>query len=548
MQNPAQTRYAAHALSVLFTTLVLAATPALAAEVAERAPVRAVTLYPEGAEVVRTLRVELEAGRHEVVIRGLPETLDTSAIRIGVKPGDLVDLRGFTTRLRPAADYVGPRERELEAEIERLSDEIRLRDDRIRAARIQLRLVERIGETAADIATKELAAGQPEPGAWRKSWEAVGSGAIEILEVMRQNEREKRNLERELEAKRRELEEIRTGARATRDLVLDLEVEEATAASIELRHTVEEAGWSPLYEARLHSRRGELTFERRARAWQRTGEDWRGIALRLATTRPREAVLPPGLDPWFVDIVEPEAARERALARKVPQATVALAPPEPSPSTPGIRREADEFHTVFTVSKPADLLADGSQRTVTLARDKFPAELVVTVTPKVDPSPYLTASFVYDEPDPVLPGPVRLVRDGAYVGESRLDFLVPGEKVRLGFGRDDKVVIEHRLLTDFKSREGLVGRYRRIERRWETRVRNRHKRALSITVFDRLPVPKDERITVELLEDGTPPTERDVDGRPGVLAWRYDYEPGEERTIRFGFAVTFPADLEIRGL
>ena len=545
MEALARRRYA---FPLLFAVLALAAKAAGAAEVRERAPVVAATLYPEGAEVVRMLRLELEPGRHDVVIEGLPEALDPAAIRISVKPGDLVDLRGFTTRLRPAAEYVGPRERELEAEIERLADEIRLRDDRIRAARIQLRLVERIGEAAADLATKELAAGQPEPGAWRKSWEAVGSGAIEILEVMRQNEREKRELERRLEAKRRELEEIRTGARASRELILDLEIEETATVSVELRHMLERAGWSPLYEARLHSRRGELTFERRARVWQKTGEDWRGIALRLATTRPRQTVSPPRLDPWFVDIVEPEvAARERALARKVPEGTVALAEPEPSPA-PDIMREADEFHTVFTVSKPVDLLADGSRRMVTLARDKFPAELLVTVTPKIDPSPYLTASFLYDEPDPVLPGPVRLVRDGAYVGESWLDFVVPGEKVRLGFGRDDKVVIEHRLVTDFKSSEGIVGRYRRIERRWEIRVRNRHKRALPIVVFDRLPVPKDERITVELLEDGTPPTERDVDGRPGVLGWRYDYEPGEERTIRFGFAVTFPTDLKVGGL
>ena len=536
-----------YAFPLLFAALALAAEAAGAAEVRERAPVVAATLYPEGAEVVRMLRLELEPGRYDVVIEGLPETLDPAAIRISVKPGDLVDLRGFTTRLRPAAEYVGPRERELEAEIERLADEIRLRDDRIRAARIQLRLVERIGEAAADLATKELASGQPEPGAWRKSWEAVGSGAIEILEVMRQNEREKRQLERRLEAKRRELEEVRTGARASRELILDLEIEETATVSVELRHMLERAGWSTLYEARLHSRRGELTFERRARAWQKTGEDWRGIALRLATTRPRQSVSPPRLDPWFVDIVEPQpAARERALARKVPEGTVALAEPEPSPA-PDIMRETDEFHTVFTVSKPVDLLADGSRRMVTLARDKFPAELLVEVTPKIDPSPYLTASFLYDEPDPVLPGPVRLVRDGAYVGESWLDFVVPGEKVRLGFGRDDKVVIEHRLVTDFKSSEGIVGRYRRIERRWETDVRNRHKRALPIVVLDRLPVPKDERITVELLEDGTPPTERDVDGRPGVLGWRYDYEPGEKRTIRFGFAVTFPTDLAVGG-
>ncbi len=525
-------------------TVLLTVTAAEAAEIRRNAPVRAATLYPQGAEVVRTLSVELEAGRRQVVLEGLPAELDTGSIRIAAKPGDRIDLRGFTTRLRPAADYVGPRERELEREIERLGDEVRLREDRIRAARIQLRLVERIGEAAADLATAELAAGQPQPGAWRKSWEAVGSGAIEILEVMRQNEREKRELQRRLDAKKRELEQIRTGARATTELILDLEIEEATTASIEVRHLVEQAGWTSIYEARLHSRKGEISLLRRAQAWQKTGEDWRNVALRLTTTRPRGSVVPPRLDPWYLDVVEPgPAVRERTSRPGTPEAAFALAAPAPP-----VEREVGEFHTTFTVSKRLDLAADGSRRTITLTRDKLRADLLVEIAPKVDPAPYLTARFTYDEADPLLPGPVRLVRDGAYVGETVLDLVVAGQDIRLGFGRDDKVEVEHRLDTDFKSEEGIIQSYRRLERRWVTRVRNRHKRALPIVVYDRMPTPLDERITVELLEDTTPPTTRGVGGRPGVLAWRYEYEPGEERRIRFGFAVTFPEDLEVSGL
>lgn len=532
-------------LGLAVVLMVVGTAPARSAEELRLyAPVHGAILYPRGAEVLRTLETELATGRHDVIIEGLPEDLDAASIRIIVKPGDRVDLRGFSTRLRPAAEYVGPRERELQAEIERLADEIRLREDRIRAARIQLRLVERIGQAAADIATKELAAGQPQPGVWRKSWEAVGSGAIEILEVMRQNEREKRELERELEARKRELEQLRSGARATKELVLDLEAEKTTTVSIELRHFVEQAGWTPLYEARLRSRKGEITLERRAQTWQKTGEDWRGVNLRLTTTRPRSAVTPPRLDPWFVDIVEMRPlARKRTPAPAPPEATFAL-----SADDGAVERRVEEFHTTFNVSRPVDLLADGSRRVVALTRDKLPADLLVEATPKLDPAPYLTARFTYTEAEPLLPGPVRLVRDGAYVGETQLGFVVAGQEIRLGFGRDDKVEVTRRIATDFKSEEGILESYRRVERRWVIGVRNRHKRAIPIVVYDQLPTPKDERITVELLGDSTPPTERDVDGKPGVLAWRYAYQPGERREIRFGFAVIFPEDLAIGGL
>ena len=56
-----------------------------------------------------------------------------------------------------------------------------------------------------------------------------------------------------------------------------------------------------------------------------------------------------------------------------------------------------------------------------------------------------------------------------------------------------------------------------------------------------------ERIEVELLRATTKPTERDIDGHKGVLAWTDTYEPNEERTIKFGYAVTHPEDQTVSG-
>jgi hypothetical protein len=70
---------------------------------------------------------------------------------------------------------------------------------------------------------------------------------------------------------------------------------------------------------------------------------------------------------------------------------------------------------------------------------------------------------------------------------------------------------------------------------------------MDITVLDQLPVAQDERIEVQLLRTSTSPDERDVDDRKGVLAWRGTYEPGEERTIKFAYAVTFPDGQAVPG-
>jgi hypothetical protein len=123
----------------------------------------------------------------------------------------------------------------------------------------------------------------------------------------------------------------------------------------------------------------------------------------------------------------------------------------------------------------------------------------------------------------------------------------PGDELRLGFGQDEAVAVERRLDTSYRSQEGIFDTYRRLERHYVMRVRNGHGVAVEIELLDRIPVPQDERIRVELTSETTPPDQRDVDGRRGVLAWRGRFAPGEEREIRLGFAVIVPDGLELDG-
>ncbi len=55
------------------------------------------------------------------------------------------------------------------------------------------------------------------------------------------------------------------------------------------------------------------------------------------------------------------------------------------------------------------------------------------------------------------------------------------------------------------------------------------------------------RIEAELLRGSTKVSERDVEKRKGVLAWRATYEPGETCTIKFGYAVTYPDGQAVPG-
>ncbi len=55
------------------------------------------------------------------------------------------------------------------------------------------------------------------------------------------------------------------------------------------------------------------------------------------------------------------------------------------------------------------------------------------------------------------------------------------------------------------------------------------------------------RFEVAVVRGSTKVSERDVGQRKGVLAWRGSYEPGETRTIKFGYAVTYPDGQAVPG-
>jgi uncharacterized protein (TIGR02231 family) len=531
-------------VSLLSLLLFAATAPASSADApVVEAPLVAVELYPAGARLTRRAEVELGAGSARVELRGLPAKLDAGAIEVLVEPPHAAAVSAVDLRQQMFAGPAHARERELLAEIEALERERDLRRDRIEAGQLQLRMLRRLAQLSGAQAGNGLLAGEPRPDVWRRGWETLGTGALEILTNIRDNEYEAREIERRIEAKRRELDEVATGARAEGVLGVELEVGRPGPIALVLRYDHPEAGFRPVYEAHLATREGTVALRRRAVVWQRTGEDWSGVELVLASVRSTGPTKPPQPEPWFVDVHE-----LRALPRGI--AKEGAAPPAPSETAPALAAavvDATPFAVRYRLPEPVDLPADGRERVFGLASGRHEAELVVTSYPAADPDAFLLARFVYDLGEPLLPGELRLFRDGVAAGLDHLPATVPGAELRLGFGRDEAVAVERRLDTGFRSEEGIFETYRRVERHYVTRIRNGHDRPVEIELLDRIPVPQDERIRVELTRETTPPDERDVGGRRGVLAWRATFAPGEEREIRLGFAVIFPRELEVDG-
>lgn len=514
------------------------------------APIAEVTVYSNGARITRTLAINAAAGGATVTVAGLTPQLDPDSIRIAEAP-DWLRIASVESRPVFAMEAYQEEVRLLEETIAGLEDEKAALNDRKRAADRQLALIEALIAETPKAGSENV---PPRPAEdWGRMIALVGEGAAEAYAEQRAVAQGLRDVDAALQKAQNELGQLRGSQRQTYTVDIVYESAQEGAATLALSYRTAGARWRPLYDARLDTEEAVLTLVQLAEVTQTTGEPWDGVALTLSTARPDYRGGVPELDTWFLEYVRVAEMRrgseqfrdEADLAKSIPAAPMPAK--EETAQGQSVDVIASEFAAAYKVPGRATVPPDGSAQKVMLTESSYGVALSVKAAPKVKPQAFLVGEIEYDGEVPLLPGIVSVYRDGAYVGRQSTGMIRPDETKELSFGIDDRVAIEYRLAEGERADAGLLTRRKRDRRLYKIDVANNHARPIEITVFDQLPVAREEDIDVEVLNAITEPTERDFDDRKGVLAWRYTYEPGEERTIEFGYEVSYPADQRIPG-
>ncbi|HUF57185.1 MAG TPA: mucoidy inhibitor MuiA family protein [Thermohalobaculum sp.] len=508
------------------------------------APITAVTVYPGGAEVTRRIAVEAATGEQAIRIPNLTIGLDPASLRAATDAEHL-EIASVDVEHAFSAEANQAEARALEARIDRLEAERAALEDAVRAAERQLALVEALVRGAAD-GEGEGESGPPPVEHWQDMLGFIGEASAAAYARQREARREIEAIEAELEKAQGELALLRDGSRQSYTAVIALASAEAEPGDLTLTYRVGDAGWRPLYDARIDTSAETLELTQLAEVIQRTGEPWDGVSLSLATSQPHLGGPLPELETWFVDL-QPEAVAKELRRGGAPASSDGFADeaeqmaPAPAPEPP-VALVAGDFSATYVVPGRVHVPADGTAKKVRLDRLDLGLSLHASVVPALSPVAHLVGRLTWEGEAPLLPGQVSLYRDGAFVGRHGLAMLRPGEERELSLGADERIAVERRLAGGERGSSGLIRTEESESRLYRTEITNHHDRPLGIAVLDRMPVPRHEDIEVELMSESTAPTERDVDDREGVLAWRHDYAPGETRVIEFGYRVRFPEE------
>ncbi len=542
-------RHLALAATVALAALVTA--PALAAEIALTAKVEAVTVFPDGAMVTREGQAALPAGEHVLLLKGLPAGVDPASVRIEAKADVPLVIGTVESRAAPAAQPSG----EAAGKLKNLRQELAHAQGRIDAGEAERRAIERLTLASAEGASREKGL---DIEAARKAWTALGE-ATAALNARLVAERAKAT---DIEAEIKALEALESRIRAVPpnrlDLAVAIEAPREAKAAFSVTYRVSGARWLPVYDAQLvTAEKPKLTLIRRADIIQRTGEDWTEAKLTLSTQRVARGTAAPDLPTQTVTLYDPALPQPLARAqvernaadamreRQAPAAAMAA----PAPAIIAQEREAEAEISAFSASYVApgrvSVTGDGARKSVRLAAREIAPELIARVAPALDTTAYLSASFTQADEAPLLAGEINLSRDGAFVGKGRIGFTPAGDKVELGFGADDRIKVTRSPLRRQENDPSWASSARRQLSDHKTTVQNLHKEAMTVQVIDRVPVSENTAIVVETLKETTPPTEKQIGDKRGVMGWTLALKPGESRDIRLAWRMRWPADREI---
>jgi uncharacterized protein (TIGR02231 family) len=537
--------------------------PALAVEINANSHIDAVTVYPQGAEIQRIAALTLEPGEHTLLFAGLPGEMQAETIRIeGDSPGK-IEIGSVDSKLVSVpSTEIDAQRRRIERDIEVLTDERAALEQTIADGEFQKRLLEQLATGSIAPTPKEGDARPVDAAQLGGVLDLVSSKLQTIGKIILEARVRHREIDRQVNDLTLKLGELAPREVTTMLVSVHVTVPMATSGNFKLRYRIGQAGWMPIYDARLgtpEKGKANATIElvRRAEVRQSTTESWDNVALTLSTARPTGSTAAPDMLPQGVDAFDEGRGRNfardgvsrgdtRGVDSTLEDATLGAGLPAPrSVAQMEAEIQVAGFQALYGIQGRVSIDNTGTAKKVRIATDSIEAKLSARAVPKLDPNAYLTASFTVGGETPFLPGPITLYRDGVYMGQGDLPMLSPGEETKLGFGVDDLVKVKRVEVKRTKGEEGLITTSNVDTRAYDVTAKNLHDFPLQITVIDQMPYSTNEDVTVETLSGMTPPSQSNVERRRGVLAWSFDLEPKAEKVIKHGYKITWPKDMTV---
>ena len=530
---------------------LLAASPVFAEEYLVRADVAEATVYAEGAEIIRRIELDLEAGTHRVLFPSDVFELPLVRASDGVVLGAIGRVEDRTLEEGALAS---PEEQAARAAVDAAEEAVREAEQSwqaagsaLRAAELQQSYLQAIvagGEdgVAMPDSAEDLATVLATLGAQMEAAQAAQHSAILAQRDLQEVVEDRRE---ELAAARRALADLQPFPEVVDLWSVELVVAEAGPVTLEVVES-SYALWVPVYDAHLDSETGALLLERQVALQVDGFLPWRGVDVTLSTADPGRQRAPSGLSPSRASIYEARpATRTESFSGGLADMSFDSAAPMVEPVMVVEDRSAgilvDGLSLSYRMADPVTIASNG-QIILPFGDIALEADLINRAVPRRDDTAFLIADIENTAGEPILPGETRFFRDGALIGEGYLDFIPEGAEAELPFGPLDHIQLTWTDLSRDSGDRGVFVSSNTEDRRVLVTAQNLSGEPVELELLYATPFSEQEDLEVEV-SASLPPDATAWDDLRGVFAWDLELLPGAEAQIALEFAFDWPDDM-----
>jgi uncharacterized protein (TIGR02231 family) len=496
-----------------------------------------ITVYLNGASVLRSQKLNLKVGRNTFKVSGLSTKMDTKSLNLTLSGDaklvtfyfekDIVKDKETSTRLNSLADSL----KSLEYTHEKLGYEL---EAFVVEKELLTSNTARIGENNG-VKTTELTLATTY---YRSKITEINSKILEYQTKIKPIEHRISSIKEKLTSFKNEQNDLQCV-----NLYFIINSSTATSSQLSLRYFVNDVGWAPKYDLRTQGVGSTIDLDYRAQLFNLTGEDWNNVKLILSTAVPSFTLEKPKMDVWGLSYSYNYAGKVRKsetgdgeglLNNKMMRKDLS----ENKTQTNNlVKNELDisDLNVEFPIKEKYTILSDGRPNVIDVNSYKLDASYYYFSIPKVAQEVYLIGKMVGWESLNLLEGKANVYLDGTFVGQSFIDTRYSNDTLEIVLGIDKTVNIQRVKRSDFNQKR-MIGLNRRESFMYEINVRNNHKTPIDIEIQDQLPVSQENEISIEQDEISG----GDKDELSGRLKWQFKLEPAKTRTLKISFSVKYP--------
>ncbi len=260
----------------------------------QTASIQRVTVFANGAQVVRTKSVQLTAGEQVITFTGMSPYMDRKSMQLKAR-GKLTVLGVSHRTVHPDSLVQVKRLREAEDAVKAIQRKMQQAKDEKEVLASQLELV----KTNCSVAGRTVAT----PLVNIKELNNYYSQELLSLKKRTQDiDDELLKMADELTKKQEALDSIsRIKLTAATEVDVKVEAQQAGRADFDITYYVKNAGWHPSYDVRSEGTGQPLVLSYKANIYQNTKEEWKNVPVLLSSANPNRSNVAPQLKTYWLD-------------------------------------------------------------------------------------------------------------------------------------------------------------------------------------------------------------------------------------------------------